>query len=290
MIFNLGSINIDGFYQLNSLPGPGETVAAHSFMRHLGGKGINQSIAAHLAGGSVHHIGAVGGDGDWVIEQIKGFGLNTSGIETREGATGHAVVAVDGAAENQIIIFGGTNQTIAHDWIASELVSIRPGDFALCQNETNLTIEFAALVSAAGAKLVLSAAPFDADQVTALRDHVHLLAVNESEAAALSEVYGAAPSAMGFPIVVVTEGSKGASVYVDGQTHSQDAFDVDPVDTTGAGDTFLGSFVARLDLGDDIPTALQYASAASAIQVTRPGAAAAIPSQAEVAAFLKEHT
>ena len=289
MIYNLGSINRDIVYGMAALPKAGETVSADTVSEFLGGKGINQSIAVAQAGQQVRHIGAVNKDDAWVRPQIESFGVSTDNIAQIVEPTGHAVIAVDKNAENQIIIFSGANQAIPQKWMQDQLSDLSEGDFVLCQNETNLTTELGAAAKERGAKLVLSAAPFDADQVTALRPNVHLLAVNELEAAELSQTFGQAPEEMGFPMLLVTRGSEGATVYAGGEATFQASFKVTPVDTTGAGDTFLGSFVARLDKGEDNQTALRYASAAAALQVTKHGAAAAIPSEKDVLDFLKEN-
>ena len=290
MIYNLGSINRDIVYNMKALPMAGETVSANDVADFLGGKGINQSIAVAQAGQPICHIGAVNKDDAWVLPQIESFGVGTDSIDRINEPTGHAVIAVDEGAENQIIILSGANKAISADWMNTQLADLGEGDFVLCQNETNLTPKLGELTKSKGAKLVLSAAPFDAGQVKTLRPFVHLLAVNELEAAELSKAFAQAPAEMGFPMLLVTKGSEGATVYADGKATFQSSFKVTPVDTTGAGDTFLGSFVARLDKGDDAQTALRYASAAAAIQVTRPGAAAAIPSFSEVQIFLKEQS
>ena len=290
MIYNLGSINRDIVYGMKALPKAGETVSADNVADFLGGKGINQSIAVAQAGQPVCHIGAVNKDDAWVLPQIQNFGMGTDSIDRIDAPTGHAVIAVDEGAENQIIILSGANKAITSDWMHQQLSDLGEGDYVLCQNETNLTAELGELTKSKGAKLILSAAPFDADQVTALRPNAHLLAVNELEAAELSQTFGQAPEEMGFPMLLVTKGSEGATVYAGGEATFQSSFKVTPVDTTGAGDTFLGSFVARLDKGEDIQTALRYASGAAALQVTKHGAAAAIPSETDVLQFLKEQS
>ena len=290
MIYNLGSINLDMVYRLRDLPQAGETLSAMSFDRFLGGKGVNQSVAIAASGEPVCHIGAVGPDGDWVLSEMDRFGVGTGSVARIEEATGHAIVAVDDAAENQIIIFGGANQAIPFEWAEERLGDLEEGDFVLFQNETNLTPEVAKLVSDRGAKLVLSAAPFDAEHVTTLRPYIHVLAVNEGEADALSSAFGERPQDMGFPMLVVTRGGEGTTVYSDGQVFEQPAFAVDPIDTTGAGDTFIGSFIARLSAGNTLDRALNYAAAAAALQVTKPGAAEAIPNRDAVLDFLKERS
>ncbi len=285
MIFNFGSINLDLVYRVPHLPAPGETLASQSFERYLGGKGINQSIAAHRAGAEVRHVGCLGPDGDWLRDQIAGFGLTLDDITTVDVPTGHAVIYVDDAAENQIVLFGGSNQAFTQAQIDAVLDSASDGDWVLLQNETNLVPEIAKSARARGLNVAYSAAPFDPEAVRAVLDHVTLLALNEGEAKALTQETGKTPADLGVPTVLITRGVDGAELHQNGQVLTQASFPVDAVDTTGAGDTFLGAFMARFVEGD-AARALEFAAAASAIQVTRPGAAAAIPDAAEVEAFL----
>ena len=286
MILNFGSINLDLVYRVPHLPQPGETLMSDDFNRYLGGKGVNQSIAALKSGAAVRHVGCLGPDGDWVRDQIKGFGLSLDDIATVDTPTGHAVIYVDAAAENQIVLFGGSNQAFTADQIDTALGSASDGDWVVLQNETNLVPEIARKAAEKGLHVAYSAAPFDADAVAEVLPHLSLLAVNAGEAAALEEALGKPATALGVSRVLITRGADGAVLHVDGKAHEQESFKVDPVDTTGAGDTFLGALVARLSEGDEPARALRFAAAAAAIQVTRPGAAAAIPDQAEVEAFL----
>ena len=287
MIFNFGSINLDLVYRVPHLPAPGETLASHTFDRFLGGKGVNQSIAAHRAGAEVRHVGCLGPDGDWVRSQIESFGLSMDDITQVDIPTGHAVIYVDDHAENQIVLFGGSNLAFTQAQIDAVLESASTGDWVLLQNETNLVPEIAQAARTRGLKVAYSAAPFDPDAVRAVIDHVTLLALNEGEAQALAQNTGKSPAELGVPYVLITRGSDGAELRHDGQVLKQPSFEVDPVDTTGAGDTFLGAFMARFVEGD-ASKALEFAAAAAALQVTRPGAAAAIPDASEVMAFLSK--
>ena len=287
-IFNLGSINIDHVYRVAHLPGPGETIADIGYASGLGGKGVNQSIAAALAGARVHHIGAVGADGGWIIERLVAAGIDVSDLLEVEGATGHAVVCVDTKAENQIIIHGGANRSLTVAQIDQALARARPSDWFLAQNETNLIAEGFAMAKARGLKTAYAAAPFDAVAAAGLVGSVDLLVVNEVEAAQLAAHLGMAAEALPVPELLVTLGSRGARYRAGEMACEVAAFAVTPVDTTGAGDTFLGAFLAARDGGAGPEAALRQASAAAAIQVTRPGAADAIPTAAEVTAFLRE--
>ncbi len=291
MILNFGSINLDLVYRVASLPTPGETLASTSYEKYLGGKGVNQSIAAQRCGAEVRHIGCVGPDGDWLREQIAEFGLTLDGIKTVDEHTGHAVILVDDAAENQIVLYGGSNQTFTMDQIEAALKRADPKtDWVICQNETNLVHELAQSARQKNFRTAYSAAPFEAEHAIPMLDHIDLLAVNEVEAAALQNALGKDPRDLGLRYLLVTKGADGADLHTHHETLHQPAFSVTPQDTTGAGDTFLGAFMAEFTLSNSPAKALRFASAASAIQVTRAGAAPAIPMREEVLAFLKDNT
>lgn len=285
MILNFGSINLDLVYRVPHLPAPGETLASDDFQRHLGGKGMNQSIAVARSGGGVRHIGCLGPDADWLRDRISDFGLSLDDITQVETPTGHAVIYVDDAGENQIVLYGGSNLAFTDEQIDAALESAKPGDWVMLQNETNKVADIARKAAHHGLSVAYSAAPFNAEAVAEIRDHLSLLAVNEGEAAALEDALGVTPQDLGIDHVLITRGAKGAVLHTGGITLSQDSFRVDPVDTTGAGDTFLGAFMARFTQRD-AQAALRFAAAASALQVTREGAATAIPDLADVEAFL----
>lgn len=285
-IFNLGSINIDHVHRVARLPGPGETIADTGYAAGLGGKGANQSLAAAAAGAQVHHVGAVGADGGWIRERLAAAGVAVEGLATVEAATGHAVVLVEDSGENQIVIHGGANRALTKDQIAAALARARPGDWFLAQNETNLIAEGFAMARAAGLRTAYAAAPFDAAAAAGLIGLVDLLAVNEVEAGQLAAHLGTGQVEV--PELLVTLGSRGARLTAGGKVTEVAAFAVTPVDTTGAGDCFLGWFLAARDRGADAAEALREASAAAAIKVTRMGAADGIPARAEVEAFLAE--
>ena len=289
-VFNLGSINIDLVYTVPHFPAPGETLTTLDHQRTLGGKGANQSIALARAGGDVRHIGATNREDEWLRAEMRGAGVGMSGVQDSSLATGHAIVSVSVDGENQILLFPGANHDIDMDDANATLDQAGDGDWALLQNETNGGAEFVAAARHRGLKLAYSAAPFDAEITAGLLPHTDLLIVNEGEAQALAAMLGRPATEAGIPHLVITRGGDGADYTGEAGSFHQPAFDVDVVDTTGAGDCFFGYFLAELAVGVAVPQALRLASAAGALHVTRQGAGAVIPDRADVEAFLATAT
>lgn len=286
-IYNLGSINIDHIYRLDHLPRAGETLASRDYGLGLGGKGANQSVAAARAGSRTVHLGAMSDADDWVIGRLQQAGVETSAIARMAGVpTGHAIILVDEAGENSIILHAGANRAIEPAQLDAALAAITPRDILLMQNETALQAEAARRAHAAGARVVYSAAPFSIEALEAVIDSVSIIALNTIEARDLFDRLGEDLPVDG---LLITHGAEGAE-YRDlraGRTYRQPAFAVRAVDTTGAGDCFAGWFAAGLDRGEDYPTALRHAAAAAALQVTRKGAGDAMPDRNEVMQFLE---
>ena len=289
-VFNLGSINIDLVYTVPHFPAPGETLTTLDHQRTLGGKGANQSIALARAGGDVRHIGATNREDEWLRAEMRGAGVGMSGVRGSSRAPGHAMVSVSVDGESQILLFPGANHDIDMDDANATLDQAGDGDWALLQNETNGGAEFVAAARHRGLKLAYSAAPFDAEITAGLLPHTDLLIVNEGEAEALAAMLGKPATEAGIPHLVITRGGDGADYTGEAGSFHQPAFDVDVVDTTGAGDCFFGYFLAELAVGVAVPQALRLASAAGALHVTRPGAGAVIPDRADVEAFLATAT
>ncbi|MEM9318698.1 MAG: ribokinase [Pseudomonadota bacterium] len=284
MILNVGSINIDLVYRVPHLVRPGETLAAEKFTRNLGGKGANQSIAAAKAGASVMHCGAVGYDGHDYVKELADAGVSTDTIEILSEPTGHAVVAVDAEGENSIMLFAGANHAIADRLLDDAFADIGPDDWVMLQNEVQVNVEAAVRARGKGASVVYSAAPFDPDAVMDILPFITHLLLNEIENAALDHLSVPVPDTI---IRVVTQGAAGATWLAQSQNMHVAAFDVpDVLDTTGAGDCFAGNLVAALERGMSPIDAVYFAQAAAAIQITRNGAAPAMPSRAEIEAFL----
>lgn len=287
-IFNLGSINIDNFYPVPHMPAPGETLAATDHTVGLGGKGANQSVAAARAGADVVHIGAVGPDGQWCINTLQNAQVDTAHIATLTSATGHANIVVDQAGENQIILYAGANHALTVDQIDAALATATPNDTLIVQNETNLTVDVAKMAKARGMRVIYSAAPFVAEDAEAMLPHTDMLVLNAVEAQQLTTALGKTIADLNLPVVLITKGADGAVWIENGvETAQVPAFAVTPVDTTGAGDCFIGYVAAGLDQGMSPEQAMRLGTAASAIKVTRFGTADAIPTRDEVNRFLQ---
>ena len=282
MIWNLGSINIDNFYEVPHLPAPGETLAALSYGFGLGGKGANMSVAAARAAARVSHIGAVGAEGRWTRERLMEYGVDVPHIGQIDGPTGHANIVVDPQGENSIVLFHGANVQLTEAIIGAALTEASPGDYLLMQNETNGQEYAATTAQSLGLRVVYAAAPFDADAIARLLGCIDLLVLNAVEAAQLEVATGHAPDALGVADVIVTLGAKGCKWVSNKGEILFDAYPADVVDTTGAGDTFTGYLVAGLDRGMPMEAAIDLALKAGSMMVERRGTADVIPDLKEI--------
>jgi ribokinase len=287
-IINFGSLNIDHVYQVDHIVLPGETIAGSSHSLHAGGKGANQSVAIARAGGKVSHAGKIGSDGLWMIDRMKADGIDVSHVMIGDSATGHAIIQVDGKGQNAIVVFGGTNRMISGDEIDDVLTRAMPDDSILLQNEIN-NIPYI-MEQAAKRKLPISfnPAPMGPEVFDYPLGAVSTFFVNNSEGEALtgekdpeailSHMQTRYPDAL----VILTLGSKG-SLYAKG-SHRETilAPSVNAVDTTGAGDTFIGYFCACMQRGMALKDSLVAATKAASICVTRKGATTSIPVIKEV--------
>ncbi len=288
-VWCFGSINIDHFHVLDHLPAPGETLASRAYRVELGGKGANQSVAAARAGAPVRHLGAVGADGASALFELEAAGVACGAVQRLDGATGHAVILVDLAGENSIVIHAGANREMALVPVLEALEEAEIGDLLLMQNETAHQAEVAEAAMGKGMEVIYSAAPFDPEAVKAVLPFVSILVMNAVEARQMQAALGLSLDEMPVETLVVTRGSGGASWYARGwpEIHVP-AFPARVVDTTGAGDCFTGALAAALDLGAGPEAAMRYASAAAGLQVGRHGTAGAMPRRAEILASLGE--
>ena len=287
-IWNLGSINADFVYSVPHIPAPGETLASTGREVFLGGKGANMSVAAARAGAHVRHIGAIGSDGRWAVQRLLEYGVDTRGIAGVEKESAQAIIAVDASGENSIILHQGANVQIPRSLIQSQLAEAETGDWFVCQNETNLQVEAAKIAKDLGLKVAYAAAPFQANAVEEILPYLDFLILNEIEMQQLQAALQKTPKDLAIDTVLVTKGSEGADLYSrsnDWAAIGFDAIKVEPVDTTGAGDTFTGYVLAGLERGMPLPQAIQLATKAGALMVTRHGTADVIPDLAEVQAF-----
>lgn len=291
-ILNFGSINIDFVYTLPHFVQPGETISSTAFQTFIGGKGCNQSAAIAKAGVDVFHAGNISESGLFIKTQLEKWKVNTDFINLVEEATGHAIIQVNDSGENAIIIHGGANRTISDTQIDSTLAHFGQGDFLILQNEISRIETIIAKAKAKGMIVFFNPAPMTAAVLNYPLHLVDYFIVNETEGqqltgetdttAIIHNMKNTYPNAA----ILLTLGKKGA-IYTKGeQWLEQAAFEVPTVDTTAAGDTFIGYFVAMLQQGKTITTALSTASRAAALTVTQKGGAVSIPTIDKVQAMV----
>ncbi|QDB79875.1 ribokinase [Georgenia wutianyii] len=293
----VGSANVDLVVPVPRHPGGGETVLGGSLARHPGGKGANQAVAAARAGGAdTTFLGALGQDesADLLRASLEGAGVRTDLLARVAEPTGTALITVSPDGENAIVVAPGANSLVAVGPEQAERLAA--ADVVLAQLE--IPVEAVAAAAAArrpGALLVLNAAP-SRDLPADLWPAVDVLVVNEHEAADLTGDDDAEPSALArlllerVPAVVITLGGAGSLVAErGGEPVAVPAFPVDPVDTTGAGDTFCGVLAASLAQGSTLVDAARLAAAAGALATTAPGAQESVPTATAVADLVQRH-
>ncbi|MEM9601671.1 MAG: ribokinase [Pseudomonadota bacterium] len=284
-VYNFGSVNIDHVYRVAHFVQPGETRAVTSYHRFLGGKGANQSLALARAGAPVSHIGAVDHGSEWALDELQASGVDVSGIATVNTPTGHAIIQVDDSGENCILIEAGANARVSVDALKAHLGSAAAGDWLLLQNETNGVEDAARAACARGLSVAYNPAPFDAETAAAMLDHIALLIVNGSEFEALRATLGDAVPAQ--VDLLITHGEHGAEYRSRGDQIFVPARKVKAIDTTAAGDTFIGYYLASVSAGLDRVSALERAALASALCVSVAGAAVSIPTADAVSHFAR---
>ena len=287
-ILNFGSLNIDHVYRVDHIVHPGETIGSASYSRFCGGKGRNQSIALARAGAEVWHAGKIGEEGRFLRERLAEDGVNVDFVEEVSVPTGHTVIQVDAEGENAIVIHGGANRAITQADAERVLRAFSPGDFLLVQNETSALKDLLELAAAGKLKVAFNPAPFSPEVPNYPLAGVDLFILNETEGRCLTGEAGAEAGAAAllgrFPdaAVILTLGARGA-LYADRSgLFRLPGHRVAAVDTTAAGDTFIGYFLALYAKGADVRHCMAVACRAAALCVTRPGAADAIPALDEI--------
>jgi ribokinase len=290
-ILNVGSINIDYVYTLTHFVKPAETLRCENYQRFAGGKGLNQSIALAQALAEVYHAGNIGLGDTWLSELMATKGVNTQFVNAIDAPTGHAIIQVNQHGENAIIIEGGANQLINENTISDIIGQFQRGDYLLLQNEINAITAIMHRAKEQGLSIVFNPAPITKEVLTYPLELVDVLIVNETEAQALTgetevdAIYAILTQRYSELAVIITLGKSGAFYFDKYNRIYQPAYSVQTIDSTGAGDTFIGFYLAEYIKTKQIKTALQFASIASALSVTRHGAAIAIPSRLEVQQF-----
>ena len=292
-VLNIGSMNLDHVYSVDHIVQPGETEASMELQDFLGGKGMNQSVALAKAGVTTYQGGMIGPDGQPFLDACAEFGINSDYIQKVAVPTGHAIIQRDKNAQNCILLYGGANQCLTEEYVDGVLADFGADDILLLQNEVNMMPYIVDKAYERGMTIALNPSPFNEKLDAVDMGKISIFLLNEVEGgqitgltqpddiiAKLLEMF---PEAK----IVLTLGGDGA-VYADAtQKHYQPIFKVKAVDTTAAGDTFSGYFLAGLCEGLDIPTILRMSAKASSIAVSREGAVPSIPYRAEVEEALK---
>ena len=293
-VLNIGSLNLDYVYQVDHIVQPGETEASFDMNIFLGGKGINQSMALAKAGVKVYHGGMIGEDGQPFLDACKEYGVNADYIKMIEGKTGHAIIQLDKDAQNSILLYGGANQKLTEDFVDEVLSHFEKGDILLLQNEVNLLPYIVEQAYAKGMQVALNPSPFNEKLREVDLKKISIFLLNEVEGGQITgmtdpdDVLAKMREMFPHAKIVLTLGKDGAK-YAEGDvTYYQPVFKVQAVDTTAAGDTFTGYFLAGLIDGMAIPDVLKMSAKASSVAVTRKGAVQSIPMKEEVLEALKE--
>ena len=292
-VLNFGSLNYDYVYEVDHFVRPKETLSSKSYSRGFGGKGLNQSIALNKAGIDVFHAGRVGYDGDDFLDYLAEYNVNTTYLyEDDSTSTGHAIIEVCNG-ENRILLYGGANQLIDEKQIDETLVHFGVGDVLLIQNEISSMSYLIKKAHEIGMYIVFNTAPMDDKVFTYPLDLINMFIVNEIEGSGLAgiesdnikDIIDGLLNKFNDKEIVLTVGANGSYfIHKDG-TVFQEAYKVDAVDTTAAGDTFTGYFISGLIKKMPTRVNLILASKAAALAVTKPGAAQSIPFMSEVEIF-----
>lgn len=287
-ILNFGSCNIDYVYNVVEFVKAGETISALSTSEHPGGKGLNQAVAAARAGGNVFFAGNIGEDGLFLKKLLEDTGADTKYLKINKTRTGNAIVQIDKDRENCIIVSAGANALLDEAYIKNIIADFACGDICMLQNETPCTDYIIKQAKLRGMSVIWNPSPMNEkikDSAIKMSDYI---IINKTEGKVLTgkeepkDILKVLLKKYPHTKIVITLGKNG-SIYSDGiDTVKQSAFKAEPVDTTGAGDTFTGYFAAMISKGTSIEETLKIASAAAAIATEKQGAASSIPMLKEV--------
>jgi ribokinase len=288
-LLNFGSLNYDYVYGVDHIVQPGETLCSYGMETFCGGKGLNQSIALSRAGAEVYHAGMVGFDGGELIKMCADNGIDHSLILIdKTEKTGHTIIQVNSDGQNCILLYGGCNRRNTKENVDHVLTGFSKDDVLVLQNEINLIDYIIERAYEKGMSIVLNPSPYDEQMGKCNLNKVSVFLMNEIEGAqitgekepqaVLEAMHQKYPDAK----VVLTLGKLGVMYCDREQTCSHGIYKVPVVDTTAAGDTFTGYFIASILREKSVAEALRLASVASSISVTRKGATSSIPMLEEV--------
>ena len=293
-ILSFGSLNIDYVYSVPHFVKKGETLSAKELNVYTGGKGLNQSIALARAGVETYQAGAIGTDGMFLLEQLKEAGVKTDLVKILDDVrTGNAIIQNDDEGDNCIVLFGGANQAITKEQVDEVFKDFTNEDYLLIQNEINELSYIVEKAKEEGMKIILNPSPMNEKIMKLPLDKIDYFILNEIEAMQIlkmdkpEEIDGKYIASLLHErfkdaTIVLTLGSEGSVCISDDEYVEQSIYKVKAIDTTAAGDTYTGYFIAGILNGKTIKESMDIASKASAIAVTRQGAAPSIPVLEEV--------
>lgn len=280
-ILSFGSLNIDYVYSVPHFVKKGETLSAKELNVYTGGKGLNQSIALARAGVETYQAGAIGTDGMFLLEQLKEAGVKTDLVKILDDVrTGNAIIQNDDEGDNCIVLFGGANQAITKEQVDEVFKDFTNEDYLLIQNEINELSYIVEKAKEEGMKIILNPSPMNEKIMKLPLDQIDYFILNEIEAMQILEMdkpeeidgkYIASLLHERFKdaTIVLTLGSEGSVCISDDEYVEQSIYKVKAIDTTAAGDTYTGYFIAGILNGKTIKESMDIASKASAIAVTR---------------------
>lgn len=296
-VLSFGSLNLDIVYSVPSIVRPGETLSSFGVAHNLGGKGLNQSIAMSKAGSHVYHAGAVGKkDGQRLIDALEAEDVNTDYVLEKDILSGNAFIQVNTSGQNSIILYDGANKSLTTEEVQHVFDGFSAEDYVILQNEINQMDEIIVRASEKDMTILFNPSPLNEEVFTYDLSKVNWFFINEIEAAQLSQQEEYDKETLNiltekYPNAhfVITLGEKGSLCYYDGKVYRQEIYEVEAVDTTGAGDTYTGYFVATFNQTNDIELALKYATIASGIAVSKEGASNSIPTLEEVEKIIEKY-
>ena len=295
-VLNFGSLNIDYVYSLDHFVQKGETISSDALNIFPGGKGLNQSLALGRAGVSTIHAGAVGKDGEFLLKLLQESGVNIDYVQSLDSVqTGTAIIQKDKEGDNCIILYSGANHKISKAQVQETIANFAEGDFLLLQNEINEIDSIMKLAYERGMKIVLNPSPMNEAILALPLEYVDYFLLNEVEAAQIlgqdsaerdsEEMVRALHLQYPTAKIVLTLGGEGALYFDEESLYRQRSYKTEIVDTTAAGDTFTGYFIAGILNGETVPKAMDLAARAAGIAISRFGAAPSIPLKEEVLSF-----
>lgn len=290
-ILNLGSMNLDYFYKVKEIVKPGETISSSSLEIKMGGKGLNQSIALSRNFSNLYHAGLIGKDGIELKNLLDKNNIDTTFVEVIDTRTGNAIIQLEESGENSIVLYPGANYCFTKEYIDKVLENFTSSDYLVIQNEINNIDYIIDRAFEKKMKIFLNPSPITDSLLKSDLSKVYMFILNEQEALKICEassrndVVNKLIEKFPNSKFVMTKGKNGSLYFDKEKIIEQKAYSVNALDTTGAGDTFTGFFITSFIKGEGVEKALDIASIASALCVTKKGASNAIPAIKDVLEF-----